>query len=335
MTVPTGPPAGPPTGPTFNPYGAVDLGALAQARQAREQADAARARAASGAADNGGGAVGESVIEVTEATFEADVLQRSLQVPVVIDFWAEWCEPCKQLSPILERLAVEDAGSWVLAKVDVDANPQLSAAAQVQSIPTVLVVWQGQVIPGFQGALPETQVRDFLNQVIALPAQVPAQAPGQAPGQVPGGDAEASGGAGDQGSDPELAAADDALARDDLEAAEAAYRQILATRPDHVEAKQALASVTLLKRTSSLDAEAVLTRAKDSDDVAINCQAADLELLAGDPSAAFTRLVELVRRTDGDDREAAKARLLELLDLVGNDVPEVLAARRALASALF
>jgi putative thioredoxin len=252
-------------------------------------------------------------------------------VPVVIDFWAEWCEPCKQLSPILERLAVEDGGSWLLAKVDVDANPQLSAAAQVQSIPTVLVVWQGQVIPGFQGALPETQVRDFVNQVIALPAQVPAQVPGQAPG----GDPDTAEAVGDAGNDLELAEADDALARDDLDAAEAAYRQILATRPDHVEAKQALASVTLLKRTASLDAEAVLTRAKDSDDVAINCQAADLELLAGDPSAAFTRLVELVRRTDGDDREAAKARLLELLDLVGNDVPEVLAARRALASALF
>jgi putative thioredoxin len=310
-----------PTGPSFNPYGAVDLGALAQARQAKEQAEAARARAASnpGAADQ----AAASVVEVTDATFQTEVLERSLQVPVVIDFWAEWCEPCKQLSPILERCAVEDAGSWVLAKVDVDANPQLSAAAQVQSIPTVLVVWQGQVIPGFQGALPESQVRDFLNQVIALPSQVPGG------GQQTGDDGQ---GAAD---DPDLVAADELLTRGDLEGADAAYRAILSARPDHVEAKRALASVTLLKRTASLDPNAVLTQAKDSDDVDINCQAADLELLNGQVDAAFTRLVELVRRTSGDERETAKQHLLDLLDLVGNDVPEVLAARRALASALF
>ncbi|HEX5016090.1 MAG TPA: tetratricopeptide repeat protein [Actinomycetes bacterium] len=313
-----------PTGPSFNPYGAVDLGALAQARQAKEQAEAARARAAS--ADGTGNTATATVVEVTEASFQAEVLERSLQVPVVIDFWAEWCGPCKQLSPILEKFAVEDAGSWVLAKIDVDANQQLSAAAQVQSIPTVLVVWQGQIIPGFQGALPETQVRDFLNQVIALPSQVPAQQ-----GAGPAGTDEAA----DATADPELAAADDALTRGDLEGAEAAYRQILATNPEHAEAKRALGSLTLLKRTAGLNADEVLARASGSDDVAVNSQAADLELLNGQVSDAFNRMIELVRRTSGDDRDMAKDHLLELLDLVGNDVPEVLAARRELASALF
>ena len=307
-----------PPGPSFNPHGAVDLGALAQARQAKEQAEAAkRARAASGST----AAVGGSVVEVSEATFQVDVLERSLQVPVVIDFWAEWCGPCKQLSPVLERFATEDAGAWVLAKIDVDANQQLAAAAQVQSIPTVLVVWQGQIIPGFQGALPEAQVRDFLNQVIALPGQVPPQA-------------EADGDA-DQPDDPELASADDLLTKGDLDGAEEAYRKIVTARPDDAEARRALGSVTLLKRTASLDPAEVLARAAATDDVVANCQAADLELLAGTPEAAFTRLVELVRRTAGDDREEAKAHLLDLLDLVGNDAPEVLAARRALASALF
>ena len=307
-----------PPGPSFNPHGAVDLGALAQARQAKEQAEAAkRARAASGST----AAVGGSVVEVSEATFQVDVLERSLQVPVVIDFWAEWCGPCKQLSPVLERFATEDAGAWVLAKIDVDANQQLAAAAQVQSIPTVLVVWQGQIIPGFQGALPEAQVRDFLNQVIALPGQVPPQA-------------EADGDA-DQPDDPELAAADDLLTKGDLDGAEEAYRKIVTARPDDAEARRALGSVTLLKRTASLDPAEVLARAAATDDVVANCQAADLELLAGTPEAAFTRLVELVRRTAGDEREEAKAHLLDLLDLVGNDAPEVLAARRALASALF
>jgi putative thioredoxin len=332
--LPTGPAGAPaPAGASFNPYGAVDLAALAQARQAQEKADAARARAASNAQDGESGVV-DSVIDVTDTTFEVEVLQRSLQVPVVMDFWAEWCEPCKQLSPVLERFALEDGGSWLLAKVDVDANPQLSAAAQVQSIPTVLVVWQGQVIPGFQGAPPEAQVRDFINQVIALPSQIPGE--GQ-PGPEADGSGEAAPDdpAADVSSDPELDAADDALGRDDLDAAEAAYRQILSTRPEHAEAKQALASVTLLKRTAGLDPAAVMATAASSDDVQVNCQAADLELLSGDAAAAFARLVDLVRRTDGDERDAARAHLLELLDLVGNEVPEVLAARRALASALF
>jgi putative thioredoxin len=310
-----------PTGPSFNPYGAVDLGALAQARQAKEQADAARARAAS--QPDGAGQGITTVVDATDATFQTEVLERSLQVPVVIDFWAEWCEPCKQLSPILERFAIEDAGSWVLAKVDTDANPQLSAAAQVQSIPTVLVVWQGQVIPGFQGALPETQVRDFLNQVIALPSQ------------VPGAPQAAADDAGAASEDADLAAADELLTRGDLDGAEAAYRTILSSRPDDVDAKRALGSVTLLKRTASLDPNTVLGQAEGSDDVELNCQAADLELLNGQVGAAFSRLVSVVRRTSGDDRETAKQHLLDLLDLVGNDVPEVLAARRELASALF
>ena len=94
---------------------------------------------------------------VTEATFQADVVDRSFAVPVVIDFWATWCGPCKQLSPILEKLAVEADGAWVLVTVDTDANPRLSQAFQIQSIPTVFVVWQGQLIPGFVGALPEAQ----------------------------------------------------------------------------------------------------------------------------------------------------------------------------------
>ena len=263
--LPTGPAGAPmPAGASFNPYGAVDLAALAQARQAQEKADAARARAASNAPDGEAG-VADSVIDVTDTTFEVEVLQRSLQVPVVMDFWAEWCEPCKQLSPVLERFALEDGGSWVLAKVDVDANPQLSAAAQVQSIPTVLVVWQGQVIPGFQGAPPEAQVRDFITQVIALPSQIPGQEPAgqEQQGAEAGspGDGAPDGAAADAPSDPELEAADDALARDDLDAAEAAYREILATRPEHVEAKQALASVTLLKRTAGLDPATVMATA--------------------------------------------------------------------------
>src|SRR2546421_11835656 len=146
----------------FSLYGAVALGA----RQAAAQRQQAPATASQGAASS------EYVFDVTEATFETDVLERSRTVPVIMDLWAEWCGPCKQLSPVLERLAGEAAGAWVLAKVDVDANPQLSAALQVQSIPMVLGVIGGQLVPGFLGALPEAQVRQWLGQVLQVAQQI-------------------------------------------------------------------------------------------------------------------------------------------------------------------
>lgn len=100
--------------------------------------------------------------DVTDATFQQDVLERSYQVPVVVDLWAEWCGPCRTLGPVIERVVAETGGSVALAKVDVDANPQVSAAFQVQSIPAVYAISEGKVVDSFIGALPEPQVRDFV-----------------------------------------------------------------------------------------------------------------------------------------------------------------------------
>src|SRR6202167_1723249 len=143
----------------FSLYGAVDLGARQAGAQRRQQT----------AQPDGSGASGDGVvIEVTEQTFNTDVVERSRTTPVIIDLWADWCGPCKQLSPVLEKLATEADGRWVLAKVDVDAEPRLGQAVQIQSIPTVVAVIGGQPVPLFQGAVPEAQVREVIDEVLKV-----------------------------------------------------------------------------------------------------------------------------------------------------------------------
>ncbi|MEV0007820.1 tetratricopeptide repeat protein [Streptomyces sp. NPDC051840] len=316
--------------------GVVDLAAVKAAGDAKAKAEQARAESAR---QGGGGAVSPAslVIDVDEAGFESDVLQRSTEVPVVIDFWAEWCEPCKQLGPLLERLAVEYNGRFVLAKVDVDANQMLMQQFGIQGIPAVFAVVAGQALPLFQGAAPESQIRQTLDQLI----QVGEERFGLTGIVV---DADAADGA-EQGApaelppgpyDAQLETAAQALDANDFDGAVRAYKGILSDDPVNTEAKLGLAQAELLGRVAVMDPQQVRKEAAENPAApAAQMAAADLDLVGGHVEDAFGRLVETVRRTFGDDRDAVRLRLLELFEVIGPDDPRVTAARTALARVLF
>ena len=317
----------------FSLYGAVDLGARQAAAQRRQQAASSGESAASGGA----------VIEVTEQTFNADVVERSQTTPVIIDLWADWCGPCKQLSPVLEKLAVEADGQWILAKVDVDANPQLSAALQVQSIPMVVAVIGGQLVDGFLGAMPEAQVRQWIGQVLAVAEKMGLN---PADGSADGADDETDTGgpvppmspdAGDRGQlPPAYAAASAAMERGDLDGAARAFEEQLASSPGDPVAAAGLAQVNLIRRVSSYDqARARRDAAERPGDVEAQIRVADIDLASGRVEEAFDRLLGVVRRTSGEDKEQARAHLVDLFAILPPRDPRVTSARATLSSLLF
>ena len=333
----------------FSIYGAVDLGARQQAAQRRQTVQSAT--------DGDGGS---AVIDVTEETFNSDVVERSRTTPVIIDLWAEWCGPCKQLSPVLEKLAGEADGQWVLAKVDVDANPRLAQALQVQSIPMVVAVIGGQLVDGFLGALPEAQVKQWIGQVVAAAEQIAAGAggavaddaerasdpagagqPGPAgpppPGRPgPGGPGGPMGPGGPDPSNPAFAEAQEAMQRGDMDAAADAFRRVLSASPADPVAKVGLARVELFRRLDSYD-EAKVRReaAEHPDDVEAQSRVADIDVSAGHIEEAFDRLLGVVRRTSGDQRDEARRQLIGLFEIFPPQDPRVKKARGQLSSLLF
>ncbi|EPD54500.1 MULTISPECIES: tetratricopeptide repeat protein [unclassified Streptomyces] len=317
--------------------GVVDLAAVKAAQEAKAKAEQARAEAARQGGGPGAVSPADLVIDVDEAGFESDVLQRSTEVPVVIDFWAEWCEPCKQLSPVLERLAVEYNGRFLLAKVDVDANQMLMQQFGIQGIPAVFAVVAGQALPLFQGAAGEAQIRQTLDQLV----QVAEQRFGLTgltvdPDAEPGGGPAAAEKAPAGPYDALLEAAVRALDSGDLGGAVQAYKNVLSEDPGHPEAKLGLAQAELLQRVQGLDPQQVRRDAADRPgDAQAQITAADLDLVGGHVEDAFGRLIDTIRRTAGDERDTVRLRLLELFEVVGTDDPRVASSRRALARALF
>jgi putative thioredoxin len=317
----------------FSLHGAVDLGARQAAAQRRQRA------AEQGPATGGQpGAEAGVIVDVTDETFNTEVVARSRTVPVIVDLWAEWCGPCKQLSPILEKLATEADGAWVLAKVDVDANPQLSAALQVQSIPMVVAVLDGQLVGGFPGAIPEAQVREFIGQVLQAAEQIglrPAGAAdavrgdqGEVAGQMPGG---LDAGAGDL-----YAEAQEAMERRDMDAAAAAFEKVLASDPGDPVATMGLGQVNLIRRVQNYDQAAARQEAASRpDDADAQGRVADIELYMGQIEASFDRLLGTISRTTGEERDKARKHLVSLFEILPPRDPRVNKARARLSTLLF
>lgn len=316
------------------PGGGIDLSHLA----------AARSQGATGSdvpqADSAGGPqvvdVPALVLDVTDAGFE-QVAQLSSVVPVVVVLWAEWSEPSKSLSSVLESVTREFAGRALLARVDVDANPGLAQAFQAQSIPTAVALVGGRPVPLFQGEVPIEQLRELFAQLMQLAEQQGVIGRVNAPEEAVGeGDSNGSAEPTEPRIPPAHLAAVEAAERGDYADAVAEWEDVLRKAPADSDARAALVQVKLLHRLEGLTLEQVRAEAAaQPDDLQAQLRVADLDLSGGHVEDAFLRLLELFAASDSENRTVIRERLLELFEVVGLADPRVIAARGRLANLLY
>ena len=321
-------------------FGAVDLSSLSPRSTGGPAPSSASAASAGGAgaartAGTGaasavagdGAAPGPLVVDV-DAQNLREVAETSTRVPVVVVLHASRSQASADLAGQFQTLAQEYAGRFQLARVDVDAAPEVAQALQVAAVPTVVALIAGQPVPLFQGAIPADQLRELLDQLLELAARngVTGRLAPQAADAEP--------------VEPEETeverAAREALERGDYAAAEKAYDHAIAQSPADADLKVARAQIRMLGRMDGKDPRALLAAA-DAPGAGVEDQlaGADAALALGDVNVALGRALEAVRSHSGEERETARLRLLELFDIIGSSAPEVTRARRQLATLLF
>ena len=312
----------------FSRPGAIDLSALK-----RPAAPAPAAPTPGGAAPAAGAGGSSYSVTVTEENFQGTV-EASMTAPVLLVFFSRTRMPeSGQLADDMAALSGEFEGRFLVGLVDIDAAPSIAQAMQIPSVPLVVAVVDGRPMPLLQDALPREELRQALTQVAQQLTAQGIAGRHQPRSAQPGAEADTPD---EPAVDPRYAPAQAALEADDIEGAVAEYQKLVDANPADAEAAAGLAMATLLLRTRGVDLQAAReAAAARPDDVDAQTMVADLDLLGGHVEDAFARLVELVRRTSGDERDAAREHLLGLFGAVGNDDPRVLRGRQALASALF
>jgi putative thioredoxin len=305
---------------SFHRPGAVDLSQVAQ----RAKASGAGSPIAPSSAG------GSYVVEVTEQTFEAETIRKSLQHPVVVELYSPRVATGQQLSDALIEIANASEGKFLLARLNVDSAPAIVQALGLQAVPTVIALLNGQLAPLFQGVLPKDQVQAAIDQLLKA-----AVANGMVGRAQPVGSESSAAAEGEPEADPRYAAADDALERGDFAAARDEFDKLLQANPNDAGAQAGKAQAGLFARAAALDAQSTIAAANGSDDLNTQLAAADVEMITGQVEAAFTRLIGLIKRSSGEQRNQVRVRLLELFDTLGNTDERVLKARSDLMTALF
>lgn len=257
-------------------------------------------------------------IEVTVENLSSDILPLSLVRPVIVLMWSPRSAESVEMIKVLGKLEVDYKGAFALARVDIEAHPQVAQAFQTKAVPYAVAIIAEQMVPLFEQSYPEAQVRMVMDKVLTLASE---QGIGQAPVEQ---------------MEPEEIEAMDALEAGNYVAAEAAYKKWLSRKPSENLAKLGLAQTQLLMRTEGLELSEVTDQsALNPSDIALQLKAADVEIVNGGVEAAFARLIHAVRATSGDERTKVKDHLLNLFALVDQSDPRLVAARKELASALF